>query len=62
MTIGSGLVLPVAPRARPGVVIYLAFVAALAGRFTLNRIGTQVPLLNHVRVPLYIGLLLYLLL
>ncbi|GAA4947310.1 O-antigen ligase family protein [Actinoplanes utahensis] len=50
------------PPARPGVVIYLAFFAALAGRFVLTRVGLEVPLLNDVRVPLYIGLMLCILL
>lgn len=47
---------------RPGLVVPLAFVAALAGRFTLTRIGLDVPVLNDVRVPLYLGLLLCLML
>ena len=52
----------VVPAPRPGMVIYLAFIAALAGRFVLTRVGLEVPLLNDVRVPLYIGLVLCLLL
>ncbi|SDS76428.1 O-antigen ligase family protein [Actinoplanes derwentensis] len=47
---------------RPGLVVILAFVAALAGRFTLTRIGLDVPILNDVRVPLYLVLLLCLML
>ena len=62
MTPWPGIEAPGAQRARPGVVVYLAFIAALAGRFVLDRVGLDVPLLNDVRVPLYIGLLLCLLL
>ncbi|MEV6300068.1 O-antigen ligase family protein [Actinoplanes sp. NPDC051861] len=48
--------------ARPGLVVVVAFIAALAGRFTLTRLGLEVPLLNDVRVVLFLGVLLCLLL
>ncbi|MEV0895244.1 O-antigen ligase family protein [Actinoplanes sp. NPDC049802] len=44
--------------ARPGPVVLIAFVAALSGRFTLDRIGFDVPLVNDVRVPLFLVLVL----
>jgi O-antigen ligase len=47
---------------RPGLVIVVAFIAALAGRFTLDRAGLNIAVLNDVRVPLFIALLLCLLL
>ena len=47
---------------RPGLVVIVAFVATLAGRFTLSRAGLQVPLLDDVRVPLFLALLMCLLL
>ncbi|GIF14502.1 O-antigen ligase family protein [Actinoplanes teichomyceticus] len=43
---------------RPGLVVLVAFVAALAGRFTLVRVGLDVPVVNDVRVPLFLVLLL----
>ncbi|WP_430789338.1 O-antigen ligase family protein [Actinoplanes sp. G11-F43] len=46
----------------PGLVVPFAFLTALAGRFTLTRVGLDVPILNDVRVPLYLGLLLCLML
>jgi O-antigen ligase len=49
-------------RPRPGLVVIVAFVAALAGRFTLDRAGVDVPVFNDVRVPLFLALLLCLLL
>ncbi|MEU4428150.1 O-antigen ligase family protein [Actinoplanes sp. NPDC024001] len=48
--------------ARPGLVVVLAFVATLAGRFTLARVGLDVPVLNDVRVPLLLAVLMCLLL
>ncbi|GLW31724.1 O-antigen ligase family protein [Actinoplanes regularis] len=44
--------------ARPGLVVLIAFVVGLAGRFTLGRVGVNVPVLNDVRVPLFLALLL----
>ncbi|GGN10674.1 O-antigen ligase [Actinoplanes campanulatus] len=43
---------------RPGLVVLLAFVVTLAGRFTLTRAGLDIPILNDVRVPLFLILLL----
>ncbi|KUL42100.1 hypothetical protein ADL15_02045 [Actinoplanes awajinensis subsp. mycoplanecinus] len=40
------------------MVVMLAFVVALAGRFTLVRVGVDVPVVNDVRVPLFLVLLL----
>jgi O-antigen ligase len=48
--------------ARPGLVIVVAFIAALAGRFTLSRVGLEAPLIDDVRVPLFLVVLLCLLL
>ncbi|MEV6841968.1 O-antigen ligase family protein [Actinoplanes sp. NPDC051411] len=46
-------------RRRPGVVVVLAFLVTLAGRFTLDRLGFDLPLLlNDVRVPLFAILLM----
>ncbi|MGX6600616.1 O-antigen ligase family protein [Micromonosporaceae bacterium Da 78-11] len=39
-------------RRRPGGVVIVAFVATLAGRFTLTRIGIDVPVINDIRVLL----------
>ena len=50
--------LAVEARRRPGLVVVVAFVVTLAGRFTLDRIGVQVPLLADVRVPLFSLLLM----
>ncbi|BCY12811.1 O-antigen ligase [Actinoplanes sp. L3-i22] len=44
--------------ARPGLVVGIAFVVALAGRFTLARAGVDIPVVNDVRVPLFLILLL----
>ncbi|GIF03986.1 O-antigen ligase family protein [Actinoplanes siamensis] len=44
--------------ARPGLVVVIAFVVMLAGRFTLTRAGLDIPVLNDVRVPLFLVLLL----
>ncbi|WP_229072811.1 O-antigen ligase [Actinoplanes sp. DH11] len=49
-------------RPRPGGVVVLAFIATLAGRFTLARLGLEVPVLNDVRVLLYLLLIMCLLL
>ncbi|MEU8243044.1 O-antigen ligase family protein [Actinoplanes missouriensis] len=46
----------------PGGVVVLAFIATLAGRFVLTRLGLEVPILNDVRVLLYLCLILCLLL
>ncbi|MBW6438825.1 O-antigen ligase family protein [Actinoplanes hulinensis] len=43
---------------RPGLVVLLAFVVTLAGHFTLTRAGLNIPILNDVRVPLFLILLL----
>lgn len=44
---------------RPGLVVIVAFVVLLAGRFTLDRLGLDLPLLlNDVRVPLFAVLLM----
>ncbi|MFC7528304.1 O-antigen ligase family protein [Actinoplanes sp. GCM10030250] len=48
--------------ARPGIVIYVSFITALAGRFTLNRLGLEVPVLNDVRVVLFLAVLMCLML
>jgi len=48
----------VGTRRHPGLVVLVAFVATLAGRFTLTRLGINVPLLNDVRVPLFAVLLM----
>lgn len=45
-------------RRRPGLVVVVAFLVSLAGRFTLDRIGISVPLVNDVRVPLFAILLM----
>jgi O-antigen ligase len=46
-------------RRQPGLVVVLAFVVTLAGRFTLDRLGFDLPLLlNDVRVPLFAILLM----
>ncbi|MEU4692642.1 O-antigen ligase family protein [Actinoplanes sp. NPDC023714] len=50
------------PRPHPGGVVVLAFVATLAGRFTLTRLGLDVPVINDVRVLLYLLLIMCLLL
>jgi O-antigen ligase len=42
---------------RPGLVVIIAFVATLAGHFTLARVGFTVPLFNDVRLPLFAALL-----
>lgn len=44
--------------ARPGLIVLFAFIVALAGRFTLSRIGLDIPVANDVRVPLFFVLLL----
>ncbi|WP_436529520.1 O-antigen ligase family protein [Actinoplanes sp. HUAS TT8] len=46
------------PAVRPGLVVVLAFVVALAGRFTLTRAGVDIPVVNDVRVPLFFALIL----
>jgi O-antigen ligase len=46
------------PEARPGLVVVIAFVVTLSGRFTLERVGLEVPVVNDVRVPLFLILLL----
>ncbi|GIE78713.1 hypothetical protein Aph02nite_46630 [Actinoplanes philippinensis] len=51
-----------APEARPGLVVLIAFVVTLAGRFTLERVGLDVPVVNDVRVPLFLVLILSLVL
>jgi O-antigen ligase len=48
--------------ARPGLVVVIAFVVTLAGRFTLERVGLVVPIVNDVRVPLFLVLVLALIL
>jgi O-antigen ligase len=54
----SVLVTPTTRR-RPGLVVVLAFIVTLAGRFTLDRLGFALPLLlNDVRVPLFAMLLM----
>jgi hypothetical protein len=41
-------------RRQPGLVVVFAFVVTLAGRFTLDRLGFDLPLLlNDVRVSLF---------
>ncbi|WP_328477504.1 O-antigen ligase family protein [Actinoplanes sp. NBC_00393] len=62
MTLPGALSMPGQEPARPGLVVVVAFVAALAGRFTLDRAGLEIPILNDVRVPLFIALWLCLLL
>ncbi|GAA0453823.1 hypothetical protein Aca07nite_66330 [Actinoplanes capillaceus] len=47
---------------RPGLVVVLAFLVTLAGRFTLSRAGLDIPIANDVRVPLFLILLLCLVL
>ncbi|MEU4161956.1 O-antigen ligase family protein [Actinoplanes sp. NPDC026670] len=47
-----------APEARPGLVVLIAFFVTLSGRFTLDRVGFDVPVVNDVRVPLFLILLL----
>ncbi|MBG0562745.1 O-antigen ligase family protein [Actinoplanes aureus] len=47
---------------RPGMVVVVVFIAALAGRFTLDRVGMDVPVFNDVRVPLLLAVLMCLLL
>lgn len=47
---------------RPGLVVVIAFVVTLAGRFTLTRAGLDIPVANDVRVPLFLILLLCLVL
>ncbi|GIE35428.1 hypothetical protein Ait01nite_084730 [Actinoplanes italicus] len=47
---------------RPGLVVLMAFVVSLSGRFTLERVGLDVPVVNDVRVPLFLVLLLALVL
>jgi O-antigen ligase len=42
----------------PRAVVILAFVATLAGHFTLSRAGVTVPVFNDVRVPLFAALLM----
>ncbi|MCM4078191.1 O-antigen ligase family protein [Paractinoplanes hotanensis] len=44
-------------RRRPGLVVIIAFVATLAGHFTLARVGFTVPVFNDVRLPLFAALL-----
>lgn len=46
------------PAVRPGLVVFLAFLVALAGRFTLSRAGVDIPVANDVRVPLFLALVL----
>ncbi|MEU8661482.1 O-antigen ligase family protein [Actinoplanes philippinensis] len=53
---------PRAPEARPGLVVLIAFVVTLSGRFTLERVGLDVPIVNDVRVPLFLVLILSLVL
>jgi hypothetical protein len=44
---------------RPGLVlIVIAFVATLAGHFTLTRIGLEIPVLNDTRVLLFAAMLM----
>jgi O-antigen ligase len=45
-------------RRRPGLVVIVAFLVSLAGRFTLDRLGISVPLVNDVRIPLFAALLM----
>jgi O-antigen ligase len=46
-------------RRRPGLVVIIGFVVMLAGRFTLDRLGFDLPLLlNDVRVPLFAVLMM----
>ncbi|GAA4587647.1 O-antigen ligase [Actinoplanes octamycinicus] len=47
---------------RPGLVVVVAFIVTLAGRFTLTRAGLDLPVVNDVRVPLFFVLLLSLIL
>ncbi len=44
--------------ARPGLIVLIAFLVALAGRFTLSRAGLDIPVVNDVRVPLFLVLIL----
>lgn len=44
-------------RRRPGLVVIIAFVATMAGHFTLSRVGLTVPVFNDVRLPLFAALL-----
>ncbi|MEV6342709.1 O-antigen ligase family protein [Actinoplanes sp. NPDC051851] len=48
------------PAPRPGLVVVLAFITALAGRFVLTRLGLDVAVINDVRVPLFLALLMML--
>jgi O-antigen ligase len=52
----------VRPEPRPGLVVLIAFVVTLSGRFTLERAGLDVPVVNDVRVPLFLILVLALVL
>lgn len=55
----TDLLTPTETRRRPGLVVIIGFVVMLAGRFTLDRIGFDLPLLlNDVRVPLFAILLM----
>jgi O-antigen ligase len=55
----TGLAVTPATRRRPGLVVIIGFVVMLAGRFTLDRLGFDLPLLlNDVRVPLFAILLM----
>lgn len=45
-------------RRGPGLVVIVAFLVTLAGRFTLDRLGVSIPLVNDVRVPLFAALLM----
>ena len=47
-----------AERRRPGLVVVVAFIATLAGRFTLTRLGIDVPVVNDIRVLLFALLLM----
>jgi O-antigen ligase len=43
---------------QPGLVVVVAFMGALAGHFTLSRIGLEIPLFDDLRVPLFAALLM----
>ena len=55
----TGVLVTPVTRRRPGLVVIIAFVVTLAGRFTLSRLGLHLPLLlDDIRVPLFAVLLM----
>jgi O-antigen ligase len=62
MTVSGPLLTPAEDRPKPGGVVVLAFIATLAGRFVLTRLGLDVPIINDVRVLLYLALIMCLML